>query len=702
MTLHPLLNRPKPYPNETLVSWLWRLAQQNHLDTPSLLLRHLRDTWINPVPVLSSVNRLRDEQTLSGFSALTGYSVAEIQQHTLYRFASVLMTPESGNVALAFALSRDTWSPRFAWCPACVAENPYVRLHWHLPVVVCCESHHCWLRETCPQCNRPTTESDVISGRCERCNFWLEQAVTPTISVTDDLLHLQFTVMNWLYRQAEPLPLGLPDIPANTLLYVLLGLRYVVQRAGNGWTFHHIPSQIPTPDLDIQGHRILTVSERGCLYATAFRALQNWPHGFFVFLDAYRQRPVIQEDTGLRREFGALHSSWLMRLWKHPAFDFIQTAYNDYLVAHVPVFQIISSKRVQYYPELLERVAYLNLIQTATYLKISTTSVHRLLKDGHLDAVRFEQDDSVWISRLEVNRLQQQWEQYVTPSEAVHLLGLRVGMTRALIRESVLQQVPTSEGLKWQLTFIYRHSVEDLIQKLKKHTAIQVDVQQSGLSLAAVCIRNGSVGLGLPQVLKRICEGVLSACHPNETLLPLMALWFKPEVVADLSEAVKNEREWMNLQETEACLGVGRSVLHHLIKTGLLQPTVAFGPKKLFSRKDVLALRDRYTPTQQAAALLNIPVQYIFSLIQQGLLVPLSGPSVNGHNHYVFDRAQLMALQEKHILYHEMKTLTTDIDGLMRLLKAKRIEPLVRRPHVYLRKEVMAVLEHMQEHTQTS
>lgn len=530
------------------------------------------------------------------------------------------------------------------------------------------------------------------------CIFGLEQAVTLPVSAADPLLHLQCTLMNWLYGQAAP-SLGLPDVPPNVLLYVLLGLRYAAQRAGNGWAFHHIPSAIPIPNLDIQEQRLLTVFERGCLYATAFLGLQHWPYGFIAFLDAYRRRPVIVEETGLRREFASLHASWLMRFWRHPAFDFIQTAFNDYLVAHVPTSQILASKRIHDYPDLVARVAHLTLFQTATHLKTSTTCVRRLMNEGHLTPVRFERDKGVWFSRQDVNRLQQQWAQYMTPTEAAHALGLRVDRTRVLIKASLLQQVPPSEGVKWQLTFIYRHSVDALLRNLKEHTAIRTDEEHNGISFADVCIRNGSVGLGLPQLLRRVCEGTLPACHPNEALLPLSAMWFEPEVVANLSGVVKAEQEWLNLQEVEGHLGVGRDVLHHLITAGLLQPALAFGRKKLFSHQDVLALRDRYTTTQQAALLLNIPEHYIFPLILHAMLVPISGPSVNGHNQYVFDRAHLIAWQEEYILHYEMKRLTADIDGLMRFLKKKHIQPIVRLPNVYLRKEVMAVLESMQTTT---
>lgn len=708
MVVHPLLNRPSPYPDETLASWLWRLARQNYATSPAWFLPALHDTGKVATTVdLSRVNGLRDNAALTGIASLTGYSVVDIHQHTLHRFANMLTPPglpvqerpDPSGTALVFLparLSNDFYSPSFSWCPHCLTEARYVRLHWHFPGVACCEIHRCWLLDSCPQCYTPVTLVDVIYGCCGRCNFRLERAVAPPIPVTDRLLQLQSALMGWLYGQCEALPLRLPDAPVNTLLYALNGLRYAAQRAGNGWTFHHIPPDIPIPDLDIRELRRLTVFERGCLYTTAFRGLQNWPHGLFAYLEAYRSRPGKKEETGLRREFGVLYISWFRRLWKHSSFEFIQEAFNDYLVAHVPAYQVVDSSRTVSYPALLQRIDYLDIRKSAQYVGLCSSTIHRLVREGHLVFHHFAQSEGKWLSRRALDQLRQRWENHVTAPEAARLLGISIEVTRALCKEHLIQPVPASEGLKARLVYLSRESLGALIQKLKVHTTIQSNAHQSGVSLAEVCLRNASVGLGFPQLLVRICDGQLPAYHPSETLFPLTDLWFPSEVVANLSCVVRAEHQWLNLQETEQCLGIGRKALYSLLRTGLLQPVMGFGPKRFFSQTDVLALRDRYTSPQQAAALLNIPTEYLCRLVRHGSIVFLSG---SGSSHKAFDRHQLIAWRDEHILFREMKTLTSNVATLMRLLKAHGVYPVATNPAIYLRREVMAVLESMSVQT---
>jgi hypothetical protein len=511
------------------------------------------------------------------------------------------------------------------------------------------------------------------------------------ISSRDVLLQMQSTLMNWLDGSPDAMRLGLPDIPVAVLLQVWVGLRYAAQRAGNGWHFHHIPTGIPVPDLDILKQRYLTLIERGCLYATAFRGLLDWPRGFCAYLDAYRLRPDNKEKTGLRREFGVLQSSWLRRFWKGPAFDFVQAAYNDYLVAHVPAYQTVATKRVNKYPELLQRVEYLSIPLSAKYLRVSTRILYRLAQTGYLTIHRFKQSDGRWLSRRELDQLQRQWRGHLTTAEAACLLGVSCDIARGLLAEHLLQAVPANGGVKHQSTYIYRDSLQELIQKLKRHITIQTFEQQCGVSLVDACIRNGGSGLGSPQLLKLICAGSLSAYHPCATLFPLNDLWFSPEVVENFASVFKEEQGWMSLTETQACLGVKRGVLHHLVTADLLHPVMSFGPKQFFRREDVLALRDRSVSSEQAAALLNIPVSCVSELALHKVLSPISGPGINGHVRYRFDRSELARWHKQYVLLYELKRLFGPV-GLLKSLKAHHIKPLSGPPAVYLRKEVMDLI----------
>ena len=539
-----LLNHPFPYPDEALSCWVWRLAQRNYVPSPTAFLSRL-----HAIPASLTWNELREPKVFRALAALTNTSVATIHAHTLHRFAPLLTAPEAQTLPLPVSadslltllperLNHDFYTPTFAWCPACLAEAHYVRLHWHVPFMVCCTVHECWMLDACPNCQMRLREPDILAGRCADCGTSLERAAAIPVPNVDLLLGLQTALLGWLYRPEVPQS-SFPDIPVAVLLRVLRGLRYSAQRAGNGWDFHYIPSGISKPTVDILKHRWLTLFERGCLYATAVRGLQEWPQSFYNFLDAYRQRPAPKEATGLRREFGTLYISWLNQFWKHPAFSFVQHAFNDYLVEHIPVHQIANSTRIRDYPDLLERVDYVDLKRTAKYLGSSVKSVYRLVEEGHLTAHRFPKDVlGVWFARHELERCKQTWEQHLPFAAVARQLGLSKRLTGELLNAHLLRRVSVQGGLKQQGIFVEHDSLQTLLSSLKSLTTIQPASEQ-GISLLLVCIRNGSVKMDLTHVLTRLLAGKLPAYHPNELLLPLSALWFMPQDVEALATHVK-------------------------------------------------------------------------------------------------------------------------------------------------------------------
>ena len=696
-----LLNHPPPYADETLASWLWRLTHCNYVHSPSVLLRCLRDTRLKTTPIV--MDGLREPALFTALAELTNTSVAVVYQHTIHRFAPILTPPErdvllcqvSANRTLPLLYgnaTRNCYTPRFAWCPACLAEERYVRLHWHIPFVACCLVHHCWLLEACPACQTRLKEPDILSGHCLGCHLCLERAVSIPVPTGDLLLRLTATVMGWLYGHLDTMPTKLPDVAAAVLLRVLQGLRSAVQRAGNAWDFHHIPKGTPVPNLDIVKQRYLTLFERGCLYATAFRGLLGWPHGFWAFLDAYRRRPAAKEASGLRREFGVLYISWIMRLWRHPAFDFIQAAFNDYLVNRVPVYQVMDSSRIRDYPDLPDRFDYLDRKRTTAYLDVCISTIQRLVAASHLTIHHFEGDTDGWFARAELDRLKQMWQKHWTWPQVVQRLGISLEAVQVLTEAGLLRVILIEEGIKEQKTYIDADSVCTLIRDLQKQTVIRMNNEQAGVLLRAVCIRHASVKMNTAQLLKRVLAGKLRAYHPSKTLFPLQALWFASTDVASLADVVKDEQNWFTKSEVKAYLGVGWPAVTHLIAAGFLHSDMNIGPKQFFRRSDVRAVRKRWIFGGEVARLLEVPASCIGFLVRKEILQAASKPVAKGKGCYIFDRDYFMSWRQAYILTPELRKLTPNLKALQRHLNRQGVKPIATFPKVYLRKGVMTVI----------
>lgn len=701
-----LLNHLKPYPDETLVSWLWRLAKANYLDAPLLFIRHIRAR----VPaakhlMLSSVNSIRDVQILQEVANLGMISVEDVYDRTIHRFVSIFTPAElemetvqlPSGAKLRFLPKRPTndfYAHYLTYCPCCLNEASYVRWHWQMPMVVLCLKHRCYLIDACPQCHTYLSEVDLIYGQCKDCGFQLCSA--EALATPDDVVLLQWqtTLMNWLHKHSVPDDPGLPKAPVNTLLMVIQGLRYAAQRAGNDWHFHHIPDGLPVPNLDIVKRRHLTLAERSSLYCTAFRGLLDWPHGFYAFLDAYRARSHDMDDKGLRREFGSLYMSWFMRYWRQPAFDFVNQCFNTYIVDHIPAAQVVNSKWVTYYPDILERFDYCNAPYAAQQLGLPVPRIHRIAQDGALTTHCFgKYQKTTLYSRSEVERLKQRWQQHLTRKEAGEQLGVSLEIIQQLLQANLLQAVLPREGIERYITYISQDSIEALLHQLKQHIQVQSQIPSDHVYIAESSILcSCSVKQNYAQLLQRIIQGKLVAYHVDPTILPLGKIWFLQEDVIALPQVLKEERRWLSLTETLQHMDVKRSTLQHFFDSELLTPIAGSGQKRFFSRDQVFELKAGMVSSREAADLLKIPLSTVSQLARCRSLIPISGPGVNRHSHYIFVRGDLLKWREKHLLYSEVKAFAADHPNALALVK-QSLKPVSTNPKIYLRKEVMAVLD---------
>jgi len=194
------------------------------------------------------------------------------------------------------------------------------------------------------------------------------------------------------------------------------------------------------------------------------------------------------------------------------------------------------------------------------------------------------------------------------------------------------------------------------------------------------------------QLLKRVLAGKLQAYHPQKTVFPLRQLWFAAEDVNNLDDVIKEEHGWFTKSEVKAYLNVGWRVITHLIEAGFLYPVMKMGQKQFFCRADVQALAKRLIFAGEMTRLLEVPASCIAHLVRKGTLHAVSKPTTREKGCYIFDRAYFMTWHQEHILMPEMRTLISDLKALQRRLKAKGIEPIVKFPNVYCRKEVMGVI----------
>ena len=137
------------------------------------------------------------------------------------------MRPALGQISLLpWAAVLPDWGlvrPALAWCPPCLADNPYERLAWSIALVTVCAEHEVALETKCHACGRsqPFLTGTSYVARCRWCKADL--ALTPAQPVADPWHQFAATQVGSLLEAA-------PD-PVPTRELVAAGLRRALKGA---------------------------------------------------------------------------------------------------------------------------------------------------------------------------------------------------------------------------------------------------------------------------------------------------------------------------------------------------------------------------------------------------------------------------------------------------------------------------------------
>jgi hypothetical protein len=580
---------------------------------------------------------------------LTGLPAAQLFALSHHRLASVLLPPDApgDNLELAgetvplFPVRRARLllrpSRTSAYCPACLREYGYHRLAWAVAAVAACPHHATWLLDRCPHCGRVLPVWAIVAGCCD-CGLNLCEVETLSL-VGDDLVsQVQHCLYAWIDGQPAPSELRLPDASGQVLFRVLDGLRSAAQLARADWAFAPDVSIMQSLPADIRYR--LTPVQAGTLYATALRGVKDWPDGFFAFLDAYRQR---NDENGLN-SLGILYSTWLEQYWQHPAFEFVQAAFNHYLTSQFPpVRSLFQPRRCKQQPELVEQFPYIDVRNAARLLGTSPPKINRLIREGLLD-IYPESDPAragVLLYRSQVESFQEAQATALKKGDASAYLGVTLVMLNNLVEQGLLVPTGRQRRLGQWVPGLTTWDLDYFCARLKSHVMLKPFPIENGLMLRKAAILNGKVGLGLVDLVDRVLAGKLPAYHPSNTLRPLSDLWFELPVIQGLTQQVKDENGWVSFEEVIALLKIGRRGLLYWMDSGLLRPVASFARAQYFLRDSVLDLKNRCVFTPEAMQMLGVPRTSLSQWVRAGYLAILSGPNTDNYSDYVFDRPVL-------------------------------------------------------------
>ncbi|MEG6520850.1 TniQ family protein [Desulfotomaculum sp. 1211_IL3151] len=279
-----LLVRLHPHPNESLISFCYRLGEVNFSDPKDI---------ISTIKGGFEVSIFEKEKLLNHLAILLEIGETELEKLSIRNFInrnlSVKILSQDKQIKEYLCLNS------IKFCPFCLKEDHYLPINWFLRPCAVCLKHRVYLIDTCTNCNRKLSLTEVMSGLC-RCG---QDIITiKTTEVKNKKVFMIQEVINMglqngcidkkFYKQKDS---PFSKISFSELLWFMT-------------KFTDLLLNYPTPSFSIsfnrkKGHNIiraktetqkykkniLSQKDIAAIYAKSFNIIENWPKYFSRYLE---------------------------------------------------------------------------------------------------------------------------------------------------------------------------------------------------------------------------------------------------------------------------------------------------------------------------------------------------------------------------------------------------------------------------------
>ncbi len=660
-----LLGHPPLLTGESLASFLIRVSDANFYQGQNTLADLVLS--VDAEDPEDNLRYPRSADTFDYLSALTQVSERDLYSATAHTFADVLTPPEypieilrlSDNTPvhlLSYKIAQKSLRAVSAaqFCPGCLDQSAYHRLIWTPTATSVCLEHYCLLLDRCQICSRQVTVRDIVMAKCGGCGANLRLA--ESVQVDEFGLLEQRVIQAWLSGYSPALPENfIPQQLPRVLYRVIEGLRFTAQQlAASGWPLLHTLASRPNGPVMtyIVGSNALSPFQSYCLYTTAFRGIVNWPTEFYKLLDAQRSQAGVKiRGSKMQEDLGSLYSLWYEFHWKiHPAFSFVQNAFDEYLAEHYGSVPSSSHwDRVCRRPDLAEKFGYISIYRAEEAVGIPTLTIQRLIHTGKLK-VHILYDDKYHIKdelvyKADLMRLHGCLTPSLSLTEVIQILGVSEDVISELVRMGILA-VEYGRCRRFHCWKFRAVELQVFLSKIKNSPRVGMldglDHKYVAMSLDTASHTLAVDGFNAASTLQLVAEGKLRAYYNPYKTFRCGDLLFDPgDLQACLGE-IKSENTWISRAEVTKRLKVHDSTLAKWVNAQLLSPVASYAGAQYFDMAEVERFSTTIIDGWEAARLLHAGLFSVDMCVRRGGLKALAGPVIDGCFDYRFNKADLL------------------------------------------------------------
>ncbi|WP_341282092.1 TniQ family protein [Paenibacillus sp. FSL H8-0537] len=554
-----LINRPERYHDESISSYLYRLARANYRPLGVLLASFgiTRAEWLR--------NMISEDKLIH----IADHLVQDkniLHQGTYFVYRELL--DENSDLHLL--------KNRMKFCPDCYREDAYHRMMWGLKPITICLQHGTRLIDACPSCEKPIEMEQFMCGFCKCCDFYYKQ--TKSISIPFDSIEfeLQSEFHGGLFQ--------------NGIMFRNIGGLNVKQYLRLAYHSFHLLEELPSFLDYSKKHIRIFHNRRGGIQQNELLA-EAYNHVFWMYHDfPCRFQRVLFEFLKKPRKKLYLQKKTYEVLFQEEGFSLIKNEYEQFWINELEngtVRRDLSIFKKNH--DLLLRKKYLRKEEIKQLTGISYPKLESLCKSGQIDIISRQKGKTKqhFIDKDTFARLHEERQFYINKREAAQLLGIQRNSIYQLLKEGLINEVHTAFS---QIKLIRLDEVLMLLEKSRGVFYIKV----KGLSFQQVLIKYSVNGLTISKLLKFIHDNFL---HPQLAVLNgnLSNTWFWEKEIQRCIEILKSDKQitdGMYMQDVMQYLKIGEKKMKRIVESGQLIPDRVIvwkdGRKRyLFSKRKV-------------------------------------------------------------------------------------------------------------------
>ncbi|MFD5853295.1 TniQ family protein [Cytobacillus pseudoceanisediminis] len=599
-----LLFYPKPYSQETLLSFIYRVAREHEMSNLDWIFELIEEKFsIKVAP--ERVNWLMGDE-LKSIAEFLGITFGEAEKLTVYHHFErnhIEVRKESKNNWFLYKKTR--------FCPLCLKQGGYQRKSWINCHSIICVEHNIMLLDNCNRCFNIQNAKSIILDECAICNNKLSNSPINS-NFPNKFIEYQ-RILNQILEKNQLLSLNAWIEDPATFLVALDFLTL--------WAVKMIPIEefsIPKYKMNFKGNILernhlrnyRTVEQAACIYSYVFNILNNWPGEFKEFI----KKAEKHNDEAFRSfiKYG------IPRIINTPLWE-ISKSFTNYLAiekGNLTGNQYLRSDEVKFlYPKFNGSITNSSLIKSK---KISILNCNLTV-----------------VNKKELASFMNQFENSYTKEELREIWGTSAKATFSILNDGHIKGAfwfKSGSAYNW---VIPKSSLSYFEKKVKQGSLKTID-NPTSFNEAVGWISPDKAHLLIRNILKGSIKYAYDSNEFSELILDKRNLYFQ---IRDEIFKSSEKTEVISFRDISFLLGIKKSDIQYWIKSGRFGEFGHDGTN-VIPFQNFIDFQDRFITTLELAIKLNLQIKQVIKKYTLGKLISISGPQMNDGKRLLFLREQ--------------------------------------------------------------